>query len=40
MQPRGRPILKLSLTWGFVRVFALHKIYYGTTRAPQAVNPR
>ena len=30
MQPPGRPSLKPFLTWGFVRVFALHKIYYGT----------
>ena len=32
MQCYGRPNPKPSLTWGFVRVFALHKIRYGTTR--------
>ena len=31
MQPRSRPYLKPSVTWGLVRVFALHKNYYGTT---------
>ena len=34
MQPRSRPYLKPSLTWGLVRVFALHKNYYGTPRPP------
>ena len=32
MQRYGGTYPKPSLTWGFVRVFALHKIYYGTTR--------
>ena len=27
MQCYGRPNLKPALTWGFIRVFALHKIY-------------
>ena len=34
MQPRGRPNPKPSLTWGFIRVFGLHKIHYRTTRPP------
>ncbi len=32
MQRYGRPYLKPSVTWGLIRVFALHKIYYGTIR--------
>ena len=31
MQRYGRPNLKPSLTWGFIRVFALHKNHYRTT---------
>ena len=34
MQPRRRPYPKPSLTWGLVRVFALHKIHYRTSPSP------
>ena len=34
MQPHSRPNLKPSLTWGLIRVFALHKIHYRTPRPP------